>query len=72
VGAGATPDISVRLRTEAVDGQGTGRLERPTLHDNRSGGTQTAPARALFVLIGASPRTRWLEKLSTATSEATC
>jgi hypothetical protein len=27
-------------------------------HDNRSGGTQTVPAAALFVLIGASPHTR--------------
>src|SRR5689334_23916957 len=30
----ATSNISVRLHTEAIDGQGTGRLERLTLHDN--------------------------------------
>jgi thioredoxin reductase (NADPH) len=35
----ATPNISVRLHTEAIGGQGTGRLERLTLHDNRSGST---------------------------------
>ena len=58
----ATPNISVRLHTEAVGGQGTGRLERLTLHDNRGGGTQTVPAAALFVLIGASPRTQWLQE----------
>jgi hypothetical protein len=52
------PNISVRLHTEAVGGQGTGRLERLTPRDNRSGSTQTVPAAALFVLIGASPRTR--------------
>jgi thioredoxin reductase (NADPH) len=40
----ATPNISVRLHTEAVDGQGAGRLERLTLRDNRSGATQTARA----------------------------
>ena len=62
VGAGVTPNISVRLHTEAVDGQGTGRLERPTPRDNRSGGTQTVPAPALFVLIGDGPRTRWLQE----------
>jgi hypothetical protein len=52
------PNISVRLHTEAVGGQGTGRLERLTPRDNGSGSTQTVPAAALFVLIGASPRTR--------------
>jgi thioredoxin reductase (NADPH) len=62
VSAGANSNISVRLHTEAVDGQGTGRLERLTLRDNRNGGTQTVPAAALFVLIGASPRTRWLHE----------
>ena len=56
------PNISVRLYTEAVGGQGTGRLERLTPRDNRSGGTQTVPAPALFVLIGDSPRTRWLQE----------
>jgi thioredoxin reductase (NADPH) len=58
----ATPNISVRLHTEAVDGQGTGRLERLTLRDNRGGATQTARADALFVLIGANPRTQWLQE----------
>jgi thioredoxin reductase (NADPH) len=56
----ATPDISVRLHTEAADGHGTGRLEQLTLRDNRSGATQAVAAAALFVLIGADPRTRWL------------
>jgi thioredoxin reductase (NADPH) len=57
----ATPNISVRLHTEAVEGQGTGRLEGLTLRDGRSGVTQTVPAAALFVLIGANPRTQWLQ-----------
>jgi thioredoxin reductase (NADPH) len=58
----ATPNISVRLHTEAIGGQGTGRLERLTLHDNCGGSTQAVPATALFVLIGSSPRTQWLQE----------
>ena len=58
----ATPNISVRLHTEAVDGQGNGRLEQLSLRDSRSGTTQTVPAAALFVLIGANPRTQWLQR----------
>ena len=57
MGAGATPGISVRLHTEAVGGQDTGRLERLPLRDNRSDGTRAVSAAALFVLVGASPRT---------------
>jgi thioredoxin reductase (NADPH) len=56
----ATPNISVRLRTEAVGGQGRSRLEALTLRDNASGATETVPAAALFILIGAEPRTDWL------------
>src|SRR5262249_13067938 len=58
----ATPNISVRPHTEATGGQGSGRLEQLTLRDNRSGATQTVPADALLVLIGASPRTQWLRQ----------
>jgi thioredoxin reductase (NADPH) len=56
----ATPNISVRRRTEAVGGQGRGRLEALTLRDHASGATETVPAAALFILIGAEPRTDWL------------
>jgi thioredoxin reductase (NADPH) len=56
----ATPSISVALRTEAAGGHGTGQLEGLILRDNRSGATHTVPADALFVLIGADPRTQWL------------
>jgi thioredoxin reductase (NADPH) len=58
----ATPNISVRLRTEVVDGQGAGRLERLTLRDGRTRATETVAAAGLFVLIGADPRTRWLRE----------
>ena len=56
----ATPTITVRPRTEVVDGHGTGRLEALTLCDHRSGATQVVPASALFVVIGAEPHTGWL------------
>jgi thioredoxin reductase (NADPH) len=56
----ATPNISVRLRTEVVDGQGKGCLERLTLRDGGNDLTQTVSSAALFVLIGAQPHTHWL------------
>ena len=40
----------------------SGRLERLTLHDGRSDTTQNVAAAALFVLIGAEPRTHWLRE----------
>ena len=57
---GELANVRVLLRTEVVDGQGNGRLERLTLRDATSGETRTLPAGALFVLIGAEPRTGWL------------
>jgi thioredoxin reductase (NADPH) len=56
----ATPNISIRLRTQVVGGQGSGRLERLTLRDGGNDVTQTVAAAGLFVLIGAEPRTQWL------------
>jgi thioredoxin reductase (NADPH) len=56
----ATQNIDVRFNTRVVDGGGEGRLERLILKDSASGLTETVPAAALFVLIGAEPRTGWL------------
>ena len=55
-----TPNIAVRHNTVVVGGGGTGRLESLTLQDRVSGTTETVPAVAVFVLIGAEPRTQWL------------
>jgi thioredoxin reductase (NADPH) len=55
-----TDKIEVWLRTTIVDGQGAQRLEGLVLKDMVSGDTRTVPATALFVLIGAQPRTEWL------------
>jgi thioredoxin reductase (NADPH) len=56
----AAPNVTVRLGVEVVDGHGDGRLTSLTLRDRRSGATETVPAAALFVLIGAEPQTGWL------------
>jgi thioredoxin reductase (NADPH) len=56
----ATPYIDVRLRTKVVDGSGEDRLETLTLEHVVSGQREEVPAAAVFVLIGAEPRTEWL------------
>jgi thioredoxin reductase (NADPH) len=56
----ATENIQVRLNTQVIDGGGQGRLEHLVLEDRASGLTETVPATALFVLIGARPHTGWL------------
>ena len=56
----ATENVEVRFNTQVVDGGGDGRLEHLVLEDRASGLTETVPAAALFVLIGAEPHTGWL------------
>ena len=56
----AEPNVEIRYEVEVVDGEGESRLERLTLKDRESGETETVPAGAAFVLIGAEPRTDWL------------
>jgi thioredoxin reductase (NADPH) len=51
-------NIDVRVSTEVVDAEGDGRLERLRLRDGS--GVASERADALFVLIGAQPRTEWL------------
>ena len=56
----ATENIDVHLRTTVIDARGADRLEELVLHDAAAGRTRAVPATALFVLIGAQPRTDWL------------
>jgi len=56
---GKTGNIRVRLATEVTGGHGQCSLETLTLRDG-DGATDTVPAAALFVMIGAEPRTGWL------------
>ncbi len=57
----ATPNISVRTCTEIAAAHGTDHLERLTLRDSRTGGTETVDAQWVFVFIGAAPLTEWLD-----------
>ncbi|HWM98912.1 MAG TPA: FAD-dependent oxidoreductase [Streptosporangiaceae bacterium] len=56
----ATANIDVRSRTHIAAAGGTGKLETLTLTDTKTGRTETVPAAALVVLIGAMPHTDWL------------
>lgn len=56
----ATPTIDVRLRTRVVGGIGAQRLQGIVVTGTRSEQTETMATTALFVLIGAQPRTEWL------------
>ncbi len=55
-----TPNITVRACTTVVEANGESCLESLTLADADSGATETVPARALFIMIGADPHTGWL------------
>jgi thioredoxin reductase (NADPH) len=54
-------NISVRTCTEVVGAAGNEHLEHLTLRDNTTGQTEIVDAQFLFVFIGASPRTDWLD-----------
>src|SRR5215468_3102390 len=53
----AAKNISVRLLTRIVDGSGARALESLTLESDAAGTPEVVGADALFVLIGARPRT---------------
>ena len=56
----AAENIEVRPHAEIAGCSGDGLLETITLRDCASGHTETVPAAALFILIGAEPHTSWL------------
>jgi thioredoxin reductase (NADPH) len=58
---GKTANIAVRPGTEVIDGASRAGLHTLTLRDRASGVTDVVAASALFVMIGAEPRTGWLE-----------
>ena len=61
---GATPNIEVCYHVQVAGGTGTGggHLQSLVLEDTATAARRTVPADALFVLIGAQPRTEWLGK----------
>jgi thioredoxin reductase (NADPH) len=58
-----TPRIEIRLQTRVVDGSGEYRLETVVVEDARTGGREDLSVAAMFVLIGAEPRTEWLREM---------
>ena len=53
-------NIRVLTNTRLTGGGGEGHLEHLTVENSSTGRTETVPSDALFVLIGAEPRTEWL------------
>ena len=53
--------IAVRTCTEITEAYGDGHLERLTLRDGNTGGTEIVDAQRLFVFVGAAPLTGWLD-----------
>jgi thioredoxin reductase (NADPH) len=56
-----TPNIVVRTETEIVEAFGDTKLTQLSIKDNASGTTACVPATAVFIFIGAMPRTDWLD-----------
>ena len=56
----AKDNVRVRLNTTVMGGGGAGRLEHLTLQGSPAEPPETVGASAVFVLIGAQPRTGWM------------
>jgi len=61
----ATANIHVRTRAGVVGATGASNLEAITIHDANTGTDETVPASALFIFIGAEPRTEWVASVLT-------
>jgi thioredoxin reductase (NADPH) len=57
----AAPNVTVRSDTQVGAADGEGHLERLTLVERSTGAQEVVEASWLFVFIGASPRTDWLD-----------
>ena len=55
------PSIDVRKHTQVAGLHGEHELEALTVADNRTGERSQVASKALFVFIGASPHTEWLD-----------
>jgi thioredoxin reductase (NADPH) len=55
-----TLNIVVQTHTSVAEASGTGHLEALVLRDTTTGECRGVPASAMFVFIGALPRTEWL------------
>ena len=59
----ATENIQVECQTRVTAVEGDDRLRSLSITCDVSGGTQTVPASALFIFIGAEPCTNWLDSV---------
>jgi thioredoxin reductase (NADPH) len=59
----ATPNIAVHTQAQVTAAQGAQTLEAVSITDSGTGAVETIPAAALFIFIGALPRTDWLGDL---------
>ncbi|HEY4866995.1 MAG TPA: NAD(P)/FAD-dependent oxidoreductase, partial [Candidatus Dormibacteraeota bacterium] len=59
-GIEASRNITVRLNREIIGARGDQRLRSLTLRDRIVGSTEEVEAMAVFILVGAEPRTAWL------------
>jgi thioredoxin reductase (NADPH) len=57
----STPNVSVRTGTQVVDAYGGQRLQGLVLEGRETGAREEVQAAGVFVLIGAEPRTDWLQ-----------
>jgi thioredoxin reductase (NADPH) len=57
----ARTNIEVRSHTQVVEARGETSLEALVLADRETGARETVQAKALFIFIGALPRTDWLD-----------
>jgi thioredoxin reductase (NADPH) len=56
----ATPNINVILNSSVAEVYGEGKLESITIANSATGDLMNVPTSALFVFIGAQPRTEWV------------
>lgn len=54
-------NVDLRLHTEVIDADGTRGLESVVLRNRQTGATERVATPALFVMIGATPHTEWLD-----------
>jgi thioredoxin reductase (NADPH) len=59
---GSSRTVAVLTNTEIIDARGDHRLAGVTLRDATKGLTEERPVTAVFILIGAMPRTDWLPR----------
>ncbi|HXO22896.1 MAG TPA: FAD-dependent oxidoreductase [Thermoanaerobaculia bacterium] len=57
----STANIEVRFQTSVAEARGEESLQELVLRGGEAGALETVPAGSLFILIGAQPRTGWLE-----------